>query len=88
MTMEDAILEQEEIVRRGFNLGWWFGTNCRKCCSVFPRLIANDHDCWYQCPVCGQRTEPASMPWIAEEAWNSGRFRDEILQISFEGGMT
>lgn len=84
MTAEEAKANQDRIVRKGFELGWWYGTRCKKCCGVFPKFMktADLLECFYQCEVCGRRTEPKPMPWVAEEAWNNGEFIDEMLQYS------
>lgn len=77
MTREEAKAEQDRIAEH-FNLGWWYGTKCKPCCGVYPKIRTSDGfdaRCWYECPVCGTRTEPFSMPWLAEEAWNRGELR-------------
>ena len=40
--------------------------------SVFRTSDAFGGGCWYECEVCGTRTEEKPMPWIAEKAWNNG----------------
>ena len=74
MTREEAIAHQAELAEH-FNLSYWYGTRCKKCCGVFPKFktsLGFDSKCWYECEVCGTRTAAVSMPWIAEEAWNKG----------------
>ena len=77
MTKEEAKRNQEKIAKY-YNLGWWYGTNCNKCCGVYPKLIAHlegfNDLCRYECEVCGTTTEAQEMPWQAEKEWNEGRF--------------
>lgn len=77
MTAEEAKRNQDEISKH-YNLGHWYGTNCEKCCGVYPKLIVmgwqGRPDCWYECEVCGKRTEPKIMPYLSREDWNAGRF--------------
>ena len=77
-TFEEEMAEQERL-RQYFNLGWWYGTNCKKCCGVYPKAMKKDgydpNDFYYECQICGRRTKPYMMPWIAREAWN----RDEVV---------
>lgn len=75
MTAAEAKANQERIVAKGYDLGWWYGTRCRKCCGVYPAFRRGDGqdpcDCWYECEVCGRKTGKHTMPWLAEEEWNS-----------------
>ena len=74
MTREEAAAHQAEMAKH-YNLAYWYGTRCKKCCGVFPKFktsLGFDSKCWYECEVCGTRTEEKSMPWLAEEAWNKG----------------
>lgn len=83
MTAEEAKARQDELSKH-YNLGFWYGVNCKKCCGVFPILRTGGTqgmDCWYECEVCGKRTEPKSMPWIAANAWNEDRFPDQQLRL-------
>ena len=85
MTAEEAKANQDRLKSLGYELGWWYGTRCKKCCGVFPKLMISggmQDTCWYQCEVCGRRTEPQTMPWIAEKVWNKGEHLDEMLQYS------
>lgn len=85
MTKEEAQVEQGRIKMTGYDLGWWFGTECRKCCGVYPRFHdgggTSRESCWYECDVCGKRTKKCVMPHVAVEAWNRGEF--EEVQIRF-----
>ena len=86
MTKEEAEKEQEKLREHfGDGIGWWFGTRCERCCGVLPRLHVSNttdmNDCWYECDVCGKRTERKTMPWVAEEAWNNHEYREG--QIGF-----
>lgn len=83
MTAAEAKARQEELAFRGFSLGWWYGTRCVPCCGVFPRLqkTADLLSCFYECEVCGKRTEPQTMPWIAEEVWNRHEYREQQMSL-------
>lgn len=86
MTQKEAILKQNTLRRLGFPLGWWYGTDCRKCCGVYPEFISdvNGHGlCAYRCPVCGKESSPAVLPWLARDAWNAGQYAKDGGQISF-----
>ena len=75
MNKAEAKANQDRIALN-YNLGWWYGTHCEKCCGVYPKLM-NTNDllnCYYECEVCHKRTEPKSMPWLAERDWNNHKF--------------
>lgn len=83
MTREEAAAQQAEIARH-YDLSYWFGTNCRKCCGVYPRFRTSsgfDSRCWYECDVCGMRTDAVTMPWIAERDWNDGKVLETQLSL-------
>ena len=74
MTAEEAKANQDRLVRSGYELGWWYGTRCRKCCGVYPKFHpapGNDGLGWYECEVCGRQSSKETMPWLAEESWNT-----------------
>lgn len=77
MTADEAKENQNQLVADGWSLSFWYGTHCEKCCGVYPKIVThippNDF-CRYECEVCGKKTEAFPMPWLAEEAWNEGRF--------------
>ena len=78
MTQAEAIQNQSRLQSSGFDLGYWYGTECYKCHGVFPKFMSkqdNSGDCWYQCEVCGKRSRPGNMPWVARENWNNGLFQ-------------
>lgn len=77
MTADEAKHHQDKLIAEGFSLSMWYGTNCRKCCGVYPKLVTHlgaEDLCRYECEVCGKRTDAYAMPWIAEKAWNAGHF--------------
>lgn len=84
MTMDEAIKRQKELSEH-FDLGFWYGTKCNKCCGVYPKLIIGEGGfndlCRYECEVCGTTTEPCIMPWVAEEKWNAGEFVEGELRL-------
>ena len=83
MTAEEAKKNQEELAKH-FNLGFWYGTHCKKCCGVYPKFRTSasyDSYCWYECEVCGKRTENAPMPWVAEKAWNADEFMETQISL-------
>lgn len=75
MTASEAKTNQDKLVAKGMQLGWWYGTRCKKCCGVYPKFMTKDIqdpcNAYYQCEVCGKHTDLYTMPWLAEEAWNS-----------------
>ena len=85
MTRAEAIAEQNRISEH-FNLGWWYGTNCEKCCGVLPKFMTNggtsDGRCFYRCDVCGKRTKQYQMPWMAEKAWNNHEYLSNAVQMN------
>jgi hypothetical protein len=77
MSPEEAKAHQEQLIADGWNIGFWYGTGCKKCCGVYPKFIIQIWPkdlCRYECEVCGKTTEPYRMIWEAEEAWNKGLF--------------
>ena len=76
MTAEQAKANQDELAKH-YRLSYWYGTNCKKCCGVYPKFRTTngfDSKCFYECEVCGTRTDLFPMPWLAERAWNNGEF--------------
>lgn len=72
MTREEAKRKQEELGKH-YNLGFWYGIRCEKCCGVFPKLVTRGSatsTCAYMCEVCGRSTAWKDMPWEAEKEWN------------------
>ena len=85
MTRTEAKAIQDDLEARGFKLGWYYGTNCEKCCGVYPKLVSSQQNgagCWYECEVCGKRTDEHPMPWLARDAWNSHEFKFEQIKMS------
>lgn len=88
MERQEKIAEYKRREIFGWNLGWWYGTKCEKCCGFFPELChrnTNDknHDTYYRCIACGKQTDYFSMPWVAAEAWNKHEYMGEGVQLSF-----
>ena len=85
MTREEAETEQRKLEIRGMNPGWWYGTSCEKCCGLYPRFRCdgsnNTKNCWYECDVCGKRTDRHEMPWAAREAWNRHEYMEEQIRF-------
>ena len=94
MTKEEAKANQDRIAK-DFDLSYWYGTNCDKCCGVFPKFrtfggvfpkfrtfgdLGGRSKCYYECEVCGKKTEPFDMPWQSERAWNRGEFVHDQLR--------
>lgn len=84
MTREEAKANQERIAKH-FKLDWWYGTDCKKCCGVYPKLIIgidgfNDL-VRYECEVCGTTTKPQIMPWVARDEWNAGKFIEQEMRL-------
>ena len=78
MTAEEAKRNQDQLIADGWDLSFWYGTWCEKCCGVYPKFISHiggfDDLCRYECEVCGKTTKAFDMPWQARDAWNSGLF--------------
>ena len=76
MTAEEAKKHQDQLVAEGWDLGFWYGTKCEKCCGVYPKFenvyVSGEDLCRYECEVCGKKTAAYSMPWLARDAWNNG----------------
>ena len=86
MTEAEAKANQDRIIAKGYELGWWYGTRCKKCCGVYPKFKTKDTfdpcNAYYECEVCGRRTvKEYTMPWLAEEAWNRDEVTDPQLNI-------
>ena len=59
------------------NAGWYYGTDCKKCCGVYPAFFTEqtfDSKGYYVCLVCGKESKHEVMPWIAAREWNRGNF--------------
>lgn len=84
MTREEAAANQKDLARR-YDLSFWYGTWCEPCCGVYPKFMSlhsnNPKDCFYQCEVCGKRTESFTMPWQARDAWNNGEFVEDQIRL-------
>lgn len=73
MTKEEAKANQERIIASGFDISWWYASQCRKCCDVYPKIIAEDNlamKVYLECEVCGRRTHAHKMPWLAKKEWD------------------
>ena len=88
MTREAAIANQEQIVADGYRLEWWYGTDCEKCCGVYPKFMTSyvglGEQCYYQCEVCGKRTKGCDMSHFAADAWNRHEYLDNRQMTIFE----
>ena len=85
MTQEEAKEKQAQIAKQ-YDLSYWYGTNCEKCCGVYPKFKVSsgfDCKCWYECEVCGKRTEPQEMPWICEKKWNNHEYAENQISMIF-----
>ena len=85
MIKEEA-KENQDRLSRNFDLSFWYGTWCEKCCEVYPKLDTEGDlaggQCFYVCEVCGRRTKGYSMPWQARDAWNRHEYKDNYTQLS------
>ena len=86
MTTEEAKANQAQIAKH-FNLAWWYGIRCEKCCEVYPKFDTEGDSaggkCFYVCEVCGKRTRGFDMPWQAEEAWNNHEYKNATTQLAW-----
>ena len=83
MTREEAKANQDRLAKH-YQLSFWYGTNCEKCCGVYPKFKTTDGldtMCFYECEVCGKRTKKASMPWIAEQSWNRHEYVQDQIKM-------
>lgn len=85
MTKEEAKAKQNELAQH-YNLSYWYGTNCEKCCEVYPKFrnfgdLGGHSKCYYECEVCGKRTEPFDMPWQAKKAWNAHEYIAQQIRM-------
>lgn len=79
MIASEAKRVQDELAKH-YDLSFWYGTNCKKCCGVFPKLFVTNPisgECYYKCEVCEKRTKLYSMPWLARDAWNNDEVEDD-----------
>lgn len=88
------VLESTESIkakqdRLGENAAWYYGTNCKKCCGVFPAFFTEqtfEGLGYFVCLVCGRESQHEHMAWQAEESWNAGRYcfepKEEYKQIT------
>ena len=86
MTQKQAKAIQDKLVEDGYKLSWWYGTDCRKCCGVYPKLMEKqatfDSHAYFECEVCGRKSKAFSMPWLARDDWNSMNFDPIPVQMS------
>lgn len=86
MKTKEQVMREQERLRQHYKLSWWYGTACKKCCDVYPKLMTKEtfdtKDLWYECEVCGRRTNLFTMPHLAQEAWNKGETYIEMEQVS------
>ena len=62
--------KQADIAKR-FTLGFWYYTEGKKCCEVYPKFKTDHEDmCYLECPVCGDRTGKHHMAWQAWTEWD------------------
>ena len=73
-TAEEVKKDQERL---GKNAGWYYGTDCTKCCGVYPKFISEqtfEALGYYVCLVCGKESLHKPMPWQSRDDWNNNRF--------------
>ena len=72
--MEEVKTHQDKL---GKNAAWYYGTDCEKCCGVYPAFMKemnfNDNG-YYVCLVCGKESIHTPMPWQARDYWNAGQY--------------
>ena len=86
MTEAEAIERQKRLAEH-YDLSFWYGTKCRKCCSVYPKFMTLEcstikRDCWYECEVCGRKTHRHEMPYLARDEWNGMDFEPIPRQMT------
>lgn len=73
-SQEEESLYQEKNKDR---LSFWYGTNCEKCCGVYPKFYTEqgfNNDGYYVCMVCGKESQHAPMTWMAKDLWNNHKY--------------
>ena len=86
-TYEEIKAKQDKL---GKNAAWYYGTDCEKCCGVYPAFMTEDsfeNKGYYVCLVCGKESVHEPMSWIARDSWNAGRYKwkpSEFYQMSME----
>ena len=74
LSKEQAKSEQDRL---GKNVGFYYGTRCKKCCGVYPKFLTEggfrDFG-YYVCPVCGKESMHMPMNWECRDAWNNDRY--------------
>jgi hypothetical protein len=82
---KEELKKQKEL---GNMLGYYYGTDCDKCCGVYPKFFHTqgfEELGYYVCLVCGKESKHAPMPWQAREYWNSRKYEWEPeRQLTFE----
>ena len=66
--------------RLGENASWYYGTNCVKCCGVYPSFQTEENMQmfgYYVCLVCGKESLHEPTPWQCRNDWNAGRYKWE-----------
>ena len=72
---EDVKAHQDKL---GKNAGWYYGTDCKKCCGVWPKFFTDtDFSAYgyYVCLVCGKESLHEPMPWQSRDDWNADRYK-------------
>ena len=81
MTREEALKKQTDLAQH-YKLQWWYGTDCKLCCGVYPRYVTGgDGSRWYECDVCGKRTAPKPFRTAARVAWNNEEFEQDQIRF-------
>lgn len=83
MTQKEAKNNQRRL-SESYDLSFWYGTDCEKCCEVYPKFKHTDGFealCWYECEVCGKRTTAEPMPWIARDKWNNHEYLEQQIKM-------
>ena len=75
--LRSAKEELEYQTKNEHRLSFWYGTDCEKCCGVYPKFFT-DQDFrargYYVCMVCGKESKHCDMNWQARDAWNNHEF--------------
>lgn len=76
--LKTAKEEKEHQEKLGNCLGFYYGTNCDKCCGVYPAFFTEgtfrDYG-YYVCLVCGRESKHQPMNWMAKDSWNNCEYK-------------
>ena len=76
-TLKSTEEEKAHQEKLGKMCSYYYGTDCEKCCGVYPAFYTDntfDCSCYYVCLVCGKESTHHEMPWQSSKAWNNHEY--------------